>query len=99
MALSAIPAALARREPAAVAAGLADTLIELFQLDFVFVRLRVPGAAGAVDVTRGTAWETFPEWLESHLAESSRLSGIEIIPDVGGVRAMPRYCHSRRCQC
>ena len=84
VALSAIPAALAGREPAAVAAGLADVLIELLQLEFVFVRLCVPSAADAVDVMRGTAWKTFPAWLESHLAESGRLSGIEIIPDVDG---------------
>ena len=84
VALSAIPAALAGREPAAVAAGLADVLIELLQLEFVFVRLCVPSAADAVDVMRGRAWKTFPAWLESHLAESGRLSGIEIIPDVDG---------------
>ncbi|HJZ29291.1 MAG TPA: hypothetical protein VJ370_23660, partial [Streptosporangiaceae bacterium] len=48
VALSAIPAALAGREPAAVAAGLADVLIELLQLEFVFVRLCVPSAADAV---------------------------------------------------
>ena len=84
VALSAIPAALAGREPAAVAAGLADALIELLQLEFVFVRLCVPSAADAVDVMRGTARKTFPEWLESRLAESGRLSGIEFIPDVGG---------------
>ena len=82
--LSAIPAALADREPAAVAAGLADALIELLHLEFVFVRLSVPSAADAVDVMRGTAWKTFPAWLESHLAESGRRSGIEIIPDVDG---------------
>jgi signal transduction histidine kinase len=84
VALSAIPAALAGREPAAVAAGLADVLIELLQLEFVFVRLCVPSAADAVDVMRGAAWETFPAWLESHLAENGGFSGIEIIPDVGG---------------
>jgi hypothetical protein len=84
VALSAIPAALAGREPAAVAAGLADVLIELLPLEFVFVRLCVPSAADAVDVTRGTAWETFPAWLDSHFAESGGFSGIEIIPDVGG---------------
>jgi len=84
VALSAIPAALAGREPAAVAAGLADVLIELLQLEFVFVRLCVPSAAGAVDVMRGTAWKAFPAWLESHLGESGRFSGIEIIPDVDG---------------
>jgi signal transduction histidine kinase/PAS domain-containing protein len=84
VALSAIPAALAGREPAAAAAGLADALIELLQLEFVFVRLCLPSAADAVDVMRGSAWKTFPEWLESHLAESGRLSGIEIIPDIDG---------------
>jgi len=84
VALSAIPTAWVGREPAAVAAGLADALIDLLQLDFVFVRLCVPSVAGAVDVTRGKAWKTFPEWLERHLAESGQLSGMEIIPDVGG---------------
>jgi hypothetical protein len=42
VALSAIPTAWVGREPAAVAAGLADALVGLLQLDFVFVRLRVP---------------------------------------------------------
>lgn len=84
VALSAIPVAWVGREPAAVAAGLAGALSELLQLDFVFVRLCVPSVAGGVDVTRGTAWKTFPEWLESHLAKSGRLSSKEIIPDVGG---------------
>ena len=84
VALSAMPAALADREPAAVAAGLADALIKLLQLESVFVRLCVPSATGAADVMRGTAWKTFPAWLESHLAENGRLAGIEIIPDVGG---------------
>jgi signal transduction histidine kinase/PAS domain-containing protein len=90
VALSAIPAALVGREPAAVAEGLADVLIELFQLDFVFVRLCFPSAADAVDVTRGTAWKSFPAWLESHRGESGRLAGIEIIPDVDGVHGT---CH------
>src|SRR6266699_3569888 len=85
VALSAIPVAWVGREPAAVAAGLADALTDLLQLDFVFVRLCVPSVAGAVDVTRGKAWKTFPEWLEGHFTESVQLSGMEIIPDVGGV--------------
>ena len=84
MALSTIPAAWVGREPAAVAAGLADALIGLLQLDFVFVRLRVPSVAGEVDATRGKAWNTFPAWLESYLVKSGWLSGMEIIPDVGG---------------
>jgi PAS domain S-box-containing protein len=83
VALSAMPTAWVGREPAAVAAGFADALIGLLQLDFVFVRLCVPGLADAVEVTRG-AWKAFPEWLESHAATSSRLSGKEIIPDLDG---------------
>jgi signal transduction histidine kinase len=90
VALSAIPAAWVGREPAAVAAGLADTLMGLLRLDFVHVRLCVPGFVGAVDVTRGEAWKTFPEWLEGHLAESGRLSGKEIIGDVDGNMAQYR---------
>jgi PAS domain S-box-containing protein len=84
VALAAIPAAWVGREPAAVAAGLADALSGLLPLNFVFVRLCVPGAVGGVDATRGNAWKSFPEWLENRLATSGRLSGKEIIPDVGG---------------
>jgi signal transduction histidine kinase len=82
VALSTIPAAWVGREPPAVAAGLADTLIGLLQLDFVFVRLCGLKGAGVVDVMRGTGWTRFPEWLERHLATSDRLSR-EIIPNVG----------------
>jgi signal transduction histidine kinase len=83
VALSTIPAAWVGREPPAVAAGLADTLIGLLELDFAFVRLCDPSGSGEVDVTRGNAWKRFPEWLERHLTKSGRLSGKEIIPDVG----------------
>src|SRR5215210_3920954 len=83
VALSTIPAAWVGRDPPAVAAGLADTLIGLLRLDFAFVRLCDPSGAGAVDDTRGNAWQRFPEWLIRHLAKSGRLSGKEIIPDVG----------------
>src|SRR5713101_3505427 len=82
VALSAMPNAWVGRGPAAVVAGFADALIGLLQLDFVFVRLCVPDVAGGVDVTRGKAWKTFPEWLESHPATSGRLSVKEIFPDV-----------------
>jgi signal transduction histidine kinase len=84
VALSAIPAAWVGREPAAVAAGLADTLLGLLRLDFVYVRLCVPGVPGAVDVTRGDGWKTFPGWLEGHLSQRFRLSGKEIITSVDG---------------
>src|SRR5882757_2168237 len=85
VALSAMPTAWVGKEPADVAAGLADALIGLLPLNFVFVRLCVPGVAGGgVDATRGNAWETFPGWLESRLAENGRLPGKEIVPDVAG---------------
>ena len=83
VALSAMSALWVSTEPAAVAAGLADVLTGLLRLDFVFVRLRVPGVTGAVEATRGTAWQTFPDWLERRLAEGG-LSGKEIVPDVDG---------------
>src|SRR3954453_4654129 len=83
VALSTIPAAWEGRDPSAIAAGLADTLVGLLGLDFAFVRLCDPSGAGAVDVTRGNALKRFPHWLERHVAKSGRLSGKEIIPNVG----------------
>jgi len=91
VALSAMPTAWVGKEPADVAAGLADVLMGLLPLNFVFVRLCVPGIAGGVDATRGKAWEAFPEWLESRLAESGRLPGKEIVPDVDGGGGVQPY--------
>ncbi len=90
VALSAVPTVWIGREPPAVAAGLADALVGLLQLDFAFVRLSDPGGAGAVEVTRGSAWKSFPEWLERHLAMSVQFSHKEIVPDVG--------CGSKPCR-
>ena len=59
VALSAIPALWIGSEPPAVAAGLADALVGLLQLDFAFVRLSDPGGAGAVEVTRGARGRAF----------------------------------------
>ena len=83
MALSGIPAVWIGRDPPAVATGLADALVELLQLDFAFVRLSDLGGAGAVQVTRGSAWKGFPEWLDRHLATSVQFQGKEIIPEAG----------------
>ena len=83
VALLAIPAAWTGREPPAVAAGLADALVALLQLDFAFVRLSYPDRAGAVDVTRGSAWKRFPEWLEDHAATRVQFPGKAIVADVG----------------
>ena len=81
--LSAIPALWIGSDPPLVATGLADTLMDWLQLDFAFVRLSDPGGAAAVEVTRGSAWTAFPEWLQGHLAASAPLPRKEILPDVG----------------
>jgi signal transduction histidine kinase len=83
VALSAIPAAWVGREPPAVATGLADALVELLQLDFAFVRLSDPGGAGAVGVTRGSAWKSFPEWLERQAATDLQFPAKAVVADVG----------------
>jgi signal transduction histidine kinase len=83
VALSAIPAVWIGNEPPSVAAGLADALVGLLQLDFAFVRLSDPGGAGAVEVTRGSPWTNFPEGLESHVATSALLPGTETVADAG----------------
>jgi PAS domain S-box-containing protein len=84
VALSAIPAAWVGREPLGVAAGLADTLIGLLDLDFVGVRLCDPRSAEAVEATRGDAWKTFPDWMETYLAKAGRFAHTEIVPRVDG---------------
>jgi signal transduction histidine kinase/PAS domain-containing protein len=90
VALSAIPAvwverAVTMRESGteAVAAGLADALVGLLELDFAFVRLRDPLDAGAVDMSRGTAWKRFPEWLDAQRDPASGSVRRHIVPDVG----------------
>jgi signal transduction histidine kinase len=83
VALSAIPVLWVGREPPAVATGLVDALVELLGLDFAFVRLRDPVGAGAVDITRGSAWKRFPAWLEHQLAAGAQFPGKAIVADVG----------------
>ena len=83
VALSAIPAAWVGREPPAVAAGLADALVALLQLDFAFVRLNYPVGDGAVDATRGNGWKRFPEWLERSADTTVPFPGRAIVSDVG----------------
>jgi signal transduction histidine kinase len=83
VALSAIPAMWIESEPPAVAAGFAEALVDLLQLDFAFVRLSDPGGAGAVEVARGSAWTSFGEWLEGHPAAGAAFPRKEVVPDVG----------------
>jgi PAS domain S-box-containing protein len=81
VALSTVPAAWVGREPLAIATGLADVLVGSLYLDFAFVRLCDPKGGGAVEVTRGDAWKSFPEWLQRHAV--GPFSHREVIPDVG----------------
>src|ERR1700731_2739023 len=83
VALSAVPAAWVGREPPAIAAGLADVLVNSLHLDFAFVRLRDPNGGAAVEIALGSGWQTFPEWLQSYLAANGRLSRSEIVRDIG----------------
>ena len=83
VALSTVPAAWVGREPPAIAAGLADVLVNSLHLDFAFVRFCDPNGGAAVEITRGSAWQAFPEWLQYHLAVNGRLSRREIVRDIG----------------
>jgi PAS domain S-box-containing protein len=83
LALSTISAAWVGKEPRVIAAGLADVLVGSLQLDFVFVRLCDPKGGTAIELTRGHAWEAFPEWLEIHVGDAGQFSCKEIVPDVG----------------
>jgi len=84
VALSTIPAAWVGREPPVIAAGLADVLVGSLHLNFVFARLSDPRGGTAVEVTRGNAWKTFPEWLRTHLGGADKFSCREIVADIGG---------------
>jgi PAS domain S-box-containing protein len=83
VALSTVPAAWVGREPPAIAAGLADVLVNSLHLDFAFVRLCDPKGGAAVEIARGSAWQAFPDWLQYHLAVNGRLSRSEIVRDIG----------------
>src|SRR6266853_7055575 len=88
VAVSTIPVAWLGRGPAEIATGLADVLVGSLYLDFAFVRLCDPTGGATVEVTRGNAWKSFPEWLQGYLAVVSQVPHREVIPDVGG-RAEP----------
>src|ERR1700680_943836 len=83
VALSTVPAAWVGREPLAIVTGLADVLVHSMYLDFAFVRLCDPREGAAVEISRGSAWQAFPEWLQYHLAVNGRLSRSEIVRDIG----------------
>jgi len=82
VALSAVPAAWVGREPPAIAAGLADVLVNSLYLDFAFVRLSDPNGGASVEIARGSAWPGFPDWLRQHLADEGRLARRVIVRDI-----------------
>src|SRR5260370_7155583 len=82
VALSTVPAAWVGREPPAIAAGLADVLVNSLHLDFAFVRLCDPNGTAAVEITRGSAWQAFPDWLQDHLSANRRLPPSAILRDI-----------------
>src|ERR1700739_2844812 len=86
VALSAVPAAWVGKDPPAIAADLTDVLVRSLYLDFAFVRLCDPNGGAAVEIARGSAWPTFPEWLQQYLdlALNGRLSRREIVRETGG---------------
>jgi C4-dicarboxylate-specific signal transduction histidine kinase len=84
VALSSVPAAWVGREPPAIAAGLADVLVNTLYLDFAFVRLCGPDGGAAVEIARGSAWQAFPDWRQQYFAVHGRLSRPEIVRDIRG---------------
>src|ERR1700688_2206767 len=84
LALSAIPEAWVEKEPAAIAADLAELLIESLQMDFAFVRLCDPAVNHSTEVMRGSPWKAFLEWIQEHCAELGRISQKKIILNGGG---------------
>jgi PAS domain S-box-containing protein len=70
------------REPPAIAADLADLLVDSLELDFAFVRLCDPKRCQVAEVMRGSSWTAFPEWLQQHRAEFGQLSRKEIVANV-----------------
>jgi PAS domain S-box-containing protein len=87
LALSAIPEVWVGREPPAIAAELADVMIQSLQLDFAFVRLCDPTGFEAVEVMRGDSWKEFPQWLQQRVAVCGKISRTEIVTNIGGAGA------------
>src|SRR5580700_1541910 len=87
LALSSIPEVWVGREPPAIAAELADVMIQSLQLDFAFVRLCDPTGCQTVEAMRGDSWKDFPEWLQQRVAVGGQISRKEIVTNIGGAEA------------
>jgi signal transduction histidine kinase len=85
VALSAIPVAWTVSDPPMVAAGLADTLMDVLQLDFAFVRLSAPSGTEAVEVTRGIPSAAYTEWVRGHLVAATAPLRREVVCDGDGL--------------
>src|SRR5580704_5859258 len=87
LALSSLPEVWVGREPPAIAAELADVMIQSLQLDFAFVRLCDPTGCQAVEAMSGDSWKDFPEWLRQRVAVYGQISRKEIVTNIGDVEA------------
>ena len=74
------------RNPAAIAAELADVLIESLQLDFAFVRLCDPRGCHPVEAMRGDSWPGFPDWLQQRVTAVGQITRKEIVTNVRGIK-------------
>jgi PAS domain S-box-containing protein len=86
LALATIGDAWVGRDPAAIAAELADVLIELLQLDFAFVRLCDPRGCHPGETMRGDTWPGFPDWLLQRVTAVGQIARKEIVSNVSGIK-------------
>src|SRR5277367_4087188 len=84
-ALGAVGDAWVGRDPAVIAAELADVLIESLQLDFAFVRLCDPRGRNLVEVIRGDSWPRFPAWWRQRVTAVGQIARKEIVTNVSGM--------------
>jgi PAS domain S-box-containing protein len=85
LALAAVGDAWVGRDPAAIAAELADVLIESLQLDFAFVRLCDSRGCHPVETMRGVSWPGFPDWLQQRVTAVGHIARKEIVSSVSGI--------------
>jgi PAS domain S-box-containing protein len=85
-ALGAVGDAWVGRDPAVIAAELADVLIESLQLDFAFVRLCDPRGRNLVEVIRGDSWPEIPDWLQQRVTAVGQIARKEIVTNLTGMK-------------
>jgi PAS domain S-box-containing protein len=85
-ALGAVGDAWVGRDPAAIAAELADVLIESLELDFAYVHLCDPGGRHQVEAMRGDSWPGFPDWLQQRDTAGGQIARKEIVSNLSGMK-------------